>query len=187
MARLNVKDRLFLILGIALPFCLILFIWTARYLHQKNIPPPQFSFIYAVKNYGDHNLIVENNAVYLVRKYARLKKEAPITAPDLFLYDMENNKSQKVNYNFNKDSLINNEAIKISFFPNYRITTAQPAPDGYTFSHGRNPHAWFDLFGGYKHAFFLSKDGKRHRLNIDEKYYSVTFLGWLVPEDYNAQ
>lgn len=183
MTDSTVKTRILLLLGIALPALLVIFIWAFRESHQTLIPPPQFNFIYTINNYGPNKIVVENNAVYLIRQN---KEQTQFNKPELYLYDVTAQKSQALSYSEPENSAQLESKTEIYKFEQLQIQTQPTSPDGFVFEHVYHRSLLFGAFNsGAKQGYFLSKEGKRFELELYHQYQSVQFLGWLIRERVN--
>lgn len=187
MIQWRSKEKIFLILGIFLPSAIVALAWTQRFIAHHNIPPPQYSFIYAARNYGNFLLKVDSNKIYFEKINRNTASSLPAQLPELYYYNALTHESEKIAFTAKQSDFDKVDRIELIYFPSYSISTNNIAPDGYTFEtrYNRNPIA--SIFGGYQPYFSLTNDGKRVFLKIDPESYSISFLGWLVPEVPNGQ
>lgn len=183
MPMLQARNKLLLLLGIVIPAALVIFIWLMRYLHHTNIQPPQYNFIYAVKNYGPYTLTIENNGVILVNKNPPQSANAQAPRqelPQIFLYNIQTNQVEPLQYQQPADLTI--AKSKVLAFDKHLIDPRPLSPDGFTFSNKYTQAYLLDISSSRgRYEIFLSKSGKRFPLNITQDHYQVQFLGWLTP------
>jgi hypothetical protein len=181
------KQHLPLIVGISLPFVLIVIVLVAVFLPNMFVNP-QYNFVYsnyshdryyyenAFKNYYE----LENGKIVLkpVVNLAEIEKNYPnrilLDAPELFLYDVKNDAARKI-------SLEEANALN--------LVSGPTSPDGYTVSYRYGHNGIFEIFGSDNdnRGFFISKGNASKKLpaltNFDGRYYysdaNFGVLGWV--------
>lgn len=192
----KIKDNIFLILGVTLPVLIVTFVWILRVAHQRNIPPPQYSFIYVENYYSQNRIVVEDNAVYVITNKAPVatsthQESQPKQQSKLYLYDIQTQSANELPYTAPLPNPDNEQKTLIFKMNNATLKTDYQAPDGYSFEMRAQGGGSGMVFGGYNHGYayeyHLKKDGKRYPLNIKKdtssnSYAGYTqFLAWVVP------
>jgi hypothetical protein len=183
------KKHLPLIIGLAVPFLMILFVAVSIYVPSW-FANPQYSFIYSVKDnydgYGDtysvkNGVVVKETVPYPTSTtpyYGYPNNKYPETKVYLYKYDRETNTTKEISYE---------DAQKL------KLITNRESPDGYVLEQGTSDSGIFEIFGGYDANnppdWFLRKGAMNKRVTlqfptaIDTRYYyynnNFKFLGWI--------
>ncbi len=171
----KLKQNISLIIGLAIPFLMIVFVAAAIYFPRwfSTVAPPKYDFLYAV-GYG------RGDVQYLVRQGKLVKEQ--IRSPQqgyppyrvgleikFFIHRVKTNRSEEVTFD---------DAAKLD------LDSRIKAPDGYSVVHGRRSTEFFPFFASWDYkSRYLKKDSHTEKLNIEigEDYsYSFRFLGWIV-------
>lgn len=171
-------QKISLALGIGLPLILVAILWVSMQIKQKQIPDPQYNFLYTVQYYSPARLISRDNKIYLHMPKDRVVERFP----QLYYYDFNNHTATEINYQ--KPNIESSGAEYILIYqPNgYRIIDNQNSPDGYAYRYG-SKGSLLAIFGsGNRHRQYLTKQGKQLELHIEPPNRYIQILGWLTPE-----
>lgn len=160
-----------LIIGLAIPPAMIVFVAMAIYLPRVfvSVDPPQYDFLFMTGNAYQVAYYVRDG--HLVEEQSGTTP-APAMPPDVrfFVYNVAGDKLQEMSFE---------EASRIS------LDSSMIAPDGYRVEQGRH-RGWFlfDFSYGVP-RWFLVKNGHSHKLEAISDpeapyhYYYLRFLGWV--------
>ncbi|MCS5708519.1 hypothetical protein CC99x_006310 [Candidatus Berkiella cookevillensis] len=187
----KIKNNIFLILGVALPVLIVTFVWILRIAHQRNIPPPQYNFIYVENNYSYNRIVLENNAVYVITAKvpaptANNPQPLPKQQPKLYLYDLQSQSANELSYHAPMPNPDNEQKTFIFNIKNASLSTDYKSPDNFIFESRYRGGSAGIIFGGhtgFSHEYYLKNDGKKFPINIKKENPSnyVQFLAWIVP------
>lgn len=187
----KIKNNIFLILGVALPALIVTFVWILRVAHQRNIPPPQYNFIYVENNYSHNRIVLENNAVYLITAKAPLStannpQPLPKQQPKLYLYDLQAQSANELSYHAPTPNPDNEQKTFVFNIKNASLNTDSKSPDNFIFEsryRGSNTGIILGNYGGFSYEYYLKNDGKKFPINIKKENPSnyVQFLAWIIP------
>jgi len=171
------KQNISLIIGLAIPVAMILFIGVAingpRWFNS--VEPAKYDFLYIT---GQQ----DPNVVYLVDK-GRLSvtdntpegvSPAAQYPTRLFVHDVASN---------------TNREIQLAEAMNLPLDGSIRSPDGFTISEGRR-RGWFIFgYGGYNGQRYLVKDNYSEKLDLESDtgngsyYWNFRFVGWLTGDE----
>jgi len=170
----NKKQNISLIIGLAIPVAMILFIGIAingpRWFNS--VEPPKYNFLYVTGEQGPY-------VVYTVEKGRLVVTEnKPESAPETIQYPV---------HFFVHDVVHNtNREIQIEDALSLRLDGSVRSPDGFTINTGRS-RGWFIFgFGGYNGEQYLVKDSFSEKLDLESDtgdnyyYWNFRFLGWVI-------
>lgn len=175
------KKNLPLLVSLAIPVLMILFVAAAVYLPALFAAPPQYDFLFAFNNnYYDNRYRYRVDSGRVVRIDLPMPPErqkephAPTPLdPELYLYDVETDTARQISLE---------ETQKL------RISDNVQSPDGYEVRQGRGGSDFpFFFHSSYDwQARYLVGHGTSRLLHLprkgDPNYYdNVQFLGWILP------
>ena len=179
------KKNLPLIIGISLPFLMIIVVVVSIYL-PRMFMNPTYSFLYTVSSYdcppkviyenGNNITQCESTSYTIDNGKVLLQKQTTSynRTQKLYLYDIERDSTREI-------SLEDAKA--------YGISSDSRSPDGYEVSYQYGGGAGiFDLFGGgYYNGGWVIKKGiasKPLSVTLRDRYYynsgDIAFLGWVL-------
>lgn len=188
------KQNFTLVLGIALPFLLVIFLMLAQFTARLTIEPPQYDVVYMTQsNYaGDYSATLSTDG-RLELYFMRPKNSTdynPVIQPEsrIFIFNPRTETVQSFVLDVPQSA---EPGIKIAIaipepLKNLNLTTNQTAPDGYVFRQMQSYNGNFmtELFGGYRNRFGyeLYKNGLRIAVPGPLNYYGhqQVFVGWTV-------
>jgi hypothetical protein len=158
-----------LIVGIAIPLLMIVFVALSIYLPTLFVKP-KFDFLYAVGGFYGTQYSVKNGQ--LIETYSEYPKYyTPQTETKLFFYDIKKNESQEISFE---------QAKK------FQLDSNIESPDGFEVVYGRRGEGIFPFF------FFSERDyqtvyiqghnlSKKLNIRLSGAYYQrFQFLGWVI-------
>lgn len=171
------KENITLIIGLAIPVVMVLFIAGAIYLPSLfvNVEPPNFNFMYMTNNsYGEYTYKVKNNK--LTRKKIERKNNhynSQNRQVRFFIHNIKTHKNKELSFE---------EASAISINSNIE------SPDGFKIENGRRSYGLFPFYSrGNYYTRYLTKDNYSEKIklhtNSNNYYYSFRFLGWLETQE----
>ncbi|NNC97428.1 MAG: hypothetical protein HKN88_05090 [Gammaproteobacteria bacterium] len=160
-----------LILGLAIPVLMILFIAVSIYVPQlfDNTPPPSVNFLYTSDYTHPHSLQVRKNRLEWVKghTYNEQQDKAYASKPVIYVHDVKTNTSKSIDFEEAQNLLLDAKAI---------------APDGYKIEQSRR-NGWFPFDYHYSRDRYLVNAHAAHKLNLEytnQSYYGFNFLGWVI-------
>lgn len=169
------KKNLPLIIGIAIPVAMVLFIAGSIYL-SSNAVHPQYDFLYTTRGY-DNAYVIKNGQLTEWNAATSSDKNAyappppyPYNAAKLYVYDVRQDKSVPVSFEKARTFTLYAEAM---------------SPDGYIVSRGSSGGGGvFSLFydGGDYNTWYIKSPKGAKKLDIQADgsyYYDIQFLGWI--------
>lgn len=177
--KTNVK--LFLSLGIGLPFVLVAILWLAVQLKQNQIEGPNYNFIFAMTNRAPVKFVIKDNSLFL-KTY---KTTRSYSLPEIYIYDVNYHTLTPINYQ--KPNVNYKEAVelKVYDFKDFQVVPSSSSPDGYRYQYYSQGHLFW-LFGGAKKKPKLIKNGKRFALHFPgSEQRRPIILGWIIQENRN--
>lgn len=176
--HMKITQKISLALGIGLPLILVAILWVSMQIKQKQIPDPQYSFLYTVQYASPARLISRDHKIYLYMPKDRVVERFP----PLYYYDFNNHTATEINYQKPNIGPSNEQYILIYQPKGYLIINNQSSPDGYDYRYG-SKGAILGLFNsGSRHRQYLIKQGKQLELHIEPPNRYIKILGWLTPE-----
>jgi len=180
------KKNLPLIIGLAIPVLMIVFVAIAVYA-PSFFAHPKYSFVFSTgdtypNDYGDHYSVVNNVITKTTNPYPQnqgIVKYSPRPI-NLFVYDAQADTVRSITFE---------DAQKL------KVDVSPKSPDGYVLERGDSNNGIFDIFGSSQNynSWFL-KNGiisKRIYLTaMDNSYYYSNynqFLGWITSGNFNNQ
>lgn len=183
------KKNLPLIIGLAVPVLMIVFIAAAIYLPNLTAHP-QYSFIYSARDpynyngYGDQYSVKDSkitketiNPPKPIPTPGYTPPEYPVTKTYLYIYDAASQTAKEITFE---------DAQK------YTLNNNQTSPDGYSLEQGGRNAGIFDLFGGYDYSkgpeWYLRNGAANKKVNLQfpgstsNYYYNSNFqlVGWIL-------
>lgn len=161
-----------LIIGLLIPFLMIIFVAGSIYIPALFAPPPRYSFLYTSSNDYNYRWTFEVRGDKLVRIDRVVPKDsnANNTDPALYLYNPTTKQNTLVTWS---------DAQKFTLSP------AGVSPDGYRISQGSSGG---DFPFGMRDDNGPSLYFRGHNTNIrfqtttDNGYWNFRFLGWILPQ-----
>jgi hypothetical protein len=166
-----------LIVGLAIPVVMILFVATAIYLPRlfSSVDPPEYDFLYMVGSpYGNEQYRVIEGRLELQ------KVEPPNSTPPgadwprkLYVHHVASNTSELISFD---------DATRLALDPTPR------SPDGFEIVNGRRSEFFFPILSSTDYQTrYLQQDGWSRKLDLeigsDVGYTNMfIFLGWIVEE-----
>ncbi len=186
-ARIS-KDNLVIVIGISLPLLVILLFLLATTTPKFLVAPPQYDFLFTsfVSAYPNVPPARVNIDVYQGQVRARIYRNQGAQVTRLFLFDHNTSNIREIPISIpgHADTLENGTEIQIPELKGLKLSASLQAPDGYEF---RGP----DYRGGgiipellgmrRRRRATIARGGAVIPLPLDPPYYSVLFLGWIVP------
>lgn len=174
---MNISKNMVLWVALAIPVFMILFVAAAIYIPQRGIEAPQYSFVYALRNYSDgyEYTVVDGNLTRREIAEPGAIKPTPAEtrfAPTrFFLYDVRNTTSRELAF----------EEVQTLSLDN-NVTS----PDGYEMKRGGEGGGVFPFFfseGNYNKQY-LVKGNRAIELELKQigepYYYNQSFIGWVI-------
>lgn len=170
---MRVEKNISLIIGIAIPILMIVFVAASIYLPGLFSPPPKFNFLYVTGDdyYQGHEYAVENGK--LIKREVKYPEHYTPRVARLFLHDVTKNESKEISFE---------DAQKLSLDSNTK------SPDGFEVVFGTRDYGIFSLFagGGDYDTIYLKGHNTSKKLNLSSGgagryyyYYGFRFLGWI--------
>jgi len=173
------KKNLPLIVGLTLPFVVIILVLIAVYV-PSFIAKPQYDFILTDQPRGYYE---SYGIFYEVKEGKIVRTEIPYPS-DVNIYKTAYKEPRLFIYRAGADSV---EEISFAEVQGKTISTSSKAPDGYEIEYNRGNNGIFEIFGssGDYRSIFLTKGMARTRISLvtmRSNYYSDTrqFLGWVI-------
>lgn len=157
-----------LIIGLAIPVVMVLFIALSVYLPRifDNTPAPTVNFLYTSGNSYTHRLEVKDHQLKWVENN-NSNREKDDEMPTIYLHDVKTNTSSEISYA---------DSQKLT------LESRQESPDGYKIEQSRRQGFFlFDYRGSREH--YLVNGHAAHELKLEYKnnyYYGFNFLGWVI-------
>lgn len=174
---MTTKKNVSLIMGIAIPICMIVLVAASIYLPGVFSPPPKFNFLYVMNEdyYESQQYFVENGI--LVKRevtYPNAPRGTPSVAR-LFVHDVAKNESKEISFE---------GALKLHLDPNVK------SPDGFEVVYGSRGAGIFPLFFSSSEDYntlYIKGHHANRKLNMPSRgtgrysYYDgrFRFLGWI--------
>ena len=174
---MNMSKNMVLWVALAIPVLMVLVVAGSIYLPMSGAEPPQYDFIYALRNYSDgyEYSVVDGRLVADVIHREGATKDVPAgvaSAPTRFFrQDVAANTSQEL-------SLADVQKLKID--------NTIPSPDGYALKRGGQGGGVFPFFffeGNYNDQYLVKGTAsfKMDLKEISEPYFAPTqFIGWVI-------
>lgn len=170
---MKVEKNISLIIGIAIPILMIVFVAASIYLPGLFSPPPKFNFVYVTGDdyYQGRQYVVENGR--LTKREVKYPERYTPGLARLFVHDVSKNESKEISFE---------DAQKLSLDPNAK------SPDGFEVVHGSWDEGIFSLFFGREDydTVYLKGHNTSKKLNLSSidtgRYYYYNrfrFLGWI--------
>ena len=169
------QKNISLIVGLAIPFLMIVLVAASIYLPGLFAPQPKFNFLYVTDDdyYQGHAYVIENGK--LTKREVKYPEHYIPGVIRLFVHDVSANESKEVSFE---------EAQQLHLDPNVK------SPDGYEVVYGSAEYGFFPLFfsGGRDYnSMYLKGHSTSKKLKLqtpsDGRYYysrdRARFLGWI--------
>lgn len=172
MQMKNKKD-ISLIIGIAIPILMIVFVAASIYLPSLFSPSPKFNFLYVTgdRYYGKYQFVVENGK--LAKREVKYPEHYNSEVARLYIHDVLKNESKEISFE---------DAQKLYLDPN------KESQDGFEVVYGSYDGGIFSIFFGREDydTVYLKGHNVSKKLNLSSSgnghyyyYNSFRFLGWL--------
>ncbi len=165
------KKNVPLIVGIAIPILMVIFIAASIYLPGLFAPPPKYNFLYITGgDYRSRDLYSVQNSKLIKNEIKYPDKDISRGNPKLFAYDVTKNESKEIFFEDAQKLTLNSNII---------------SPDGFEVVKG-NYHYDFTsfFFGGdrdYRTWYIKGHNtSKKLSIQIDGYYYNSYFIGWVI-------
>ena len=171
-------NRISLIIGLAIPVLVVLFIAASIYLPRwfSTVQPPTYDFDYQTGSYPSNTRYRVINQHLTTADSARTPAVDPALVtrnktserPRLFLHHVQQNRSEELSFD---------QASNLILDP------SQIAPDGYRLEWGTRNDGFPFFYSRDSHARYLVKKHRAIPMNLiapDGNYYSLHFLGWVL-------
>jgi hypothetical protein len=182
------KKNLPLIIGLAIPVLMIVFVAAAIYIPSL-FAHPQYSFVFSAgdtysTNYGDHYSVVKNTIVKNTVPYPKDQNNAPYPKSNpigLFVYNAKTDSVSPITFE---------EAQKLT------VDISSKSPDGYILDRGGNNNGIFEIFGSNRNynEWYLKKGVVSKKVYLtaqNDRYgyngYYDQFLGWVISGDISTK
>lgn len=171
---MNAGKNLPLLVGLAIPFLMILFVAASIYLPQLfSHAEPKQDFLYVTgESYPTEHFVVRNGK--LEKREIKLpENRPPPREPRLFVHDVSKNESREISFD---------EAQK------FILDSRNQSADGFEVVYGTRGSGFFPLLfwsdTDYQ-SVYLKGPGKARKMNVvlsapPHYYYNFRFLGWIV-------
>ena len=169
------QKNISLIIGLAIPFLMIVLVAASIYLPGLFAPQPTINFLYVTGDdyYLDHSYVVENGE--LTKREVKYPEHYTPGVTRLFVHDVSVNESKEVSFE---------EAQQLRLDANVKST------DGYEVVYGNVEYGFFPLFfSGDRdyNSMYLKGHSTSKKLKLqtpsDGRYYYTRdrahFLGWI--------
>ena len=168
------RKNISLIIGLSIPFLMIVLVAASIYLPGLFSPQPKVDFLYVTDDdyYQGHAYVVENGK--LTKREVTYPEHYTPGVTRLFVHDVLANESKEVSFE---------EAQQL------RLDVNVKSPDGYEVVYGSAEYGFFPLFFSgdrdYNSTYLKGRStSKKLKLQIpsDGRYYSrdrARFLGWI--------
>lgn len=191
------KDNSVLLIGIILPIVMIIIFGLATVIPKYFVASPHYNLVFttAYDPYSNNGLkirvengklkaqFIYNNPVQATNNYA--------VKPTLYIFDVKSKTIREIYINLpvlTPDTKFFVQEINIPELNNVTIDESTIAPDGYQYNPANynNSGLLSGLFYGARAgAPSISKNGYSIPITLDSQssYYSVRFIGWIIPEE----
>ena len=167
------KENITLIIGLAIPVVMVLFIAGAIYLPSLfiNVDPPKYSFMYMTNSNRDgYNYQVKENRISRTEKKKKNNyynsNQYPVR---FFVHNIKSHKNKELSFE---------EAKAIELNPHVE------SPDGFQIEQGRRSYGFFPFYSRSNYyTRYITKEGYAEKLKLHSNkrnYYNFRFLGWLT-------
>lgn len=169
---MDLRKNSTLIIGIAIPILMIVFVGLSIYLPALFATPPQFSFLYSsgdTYDYAWDYRVVGNKLQRIPRNVDR--KYAVPGEPTFYLYDIKKQESSQLTFEQTQKLKLDQSTV---------------SPDGYSVVRGNGGDGFFpfDFNGSNYNSFYLRGHNTSHKITVktsDGNYWNFRFLGWVLP------
>lgn len=184
------KRNFVVVLGVALPSALVLFLVIVRGMSISSVPDPRHDLLFTTGSYGDSQLefSVEGGRLkvrYLPPAEGRARP-AVASRPELYYLDVDRLTARKIPIELpldEKGELVDRvQVLDVPMLANLELDPSSLAPDGYRFEYSSfNGGLLTDLWGGRgRYGYVLQKDGRRIKVPDAAYRYDVRLVGWVV-------
>lgn len=184
------KRNFVVVLGVALPSALVLFLVIVRGMSISSVPDPRYDLLFTTGNHGDSPLefSVEGGRLkvrYLPPAEGRTRP-ATASRPELYYLDVERLAARKIPIELpvdEKGELVDRvQVLDVPMVAGLELDPSSMAPDGYQFEYSRsNGGLLTDIWGGRgRYGYVLHKDGRRIKVPDTSYRYGVRLVGWVV-------
>ncbi len=167
------KENIPLIIGIALPLLMIVFVAASIYVPRWFTDPPQYDFLYSNADYYRLDYDYEVVDGRLIKIYSATDRD--ISESDLliieeeavfYLHDLSENESEKISFDLASDLILDD---------------SKESPDGYKIERGSGG----GMFGNNNYnKLYIKGNGSSRKLDLERgtgyRYYDFNFIGWIT-------
>ncbi len=155
------KKLIYILFSLPLLFLLVLFL--LAYIPSK-LNSPEYNYLYSLHAWDSkYQFSITWSKLTKIEWYSRYQDDFDRDLPKLFLHDVYENKSTKVDFDDYKDKTI----------------IEWESPDWYTFQRYSSNYWVFPFFNHVWPNYTLRGSISSHHQNLYNNNYSVNFLWWL--------
>lgn len=171
MRSMDFKKHLTLIIGIAIPVIMVIFVAASIYIPAYFAPTPKFSFLYISDNTYDYrwDYLVRSGTITRIDRNADAKY-VQTGDPVFYIYDAAKKESTQISFD---------EAQKL------KLDESPVSPDEYEIvrGNGNGGDFPFDFNGNDYNSFYFRGHNTafRAKLKTNGNYWNFRFLGWILP------
>ena len=170
---MKIKKDISLIIGVAIPILMIVFVAASIYLPGLFSPPPKFNFLYVTgdRYYEKYQFVVENSR--LTKREVKYPERYTPEVARLYIHDVSRNESKEISFE---------DAQKLYIDPNTK------SQDDFEVVYGSYDGGIFSIFFGREDydTVYLKGHNTSKKLNLSSSgnghyyyYNSFRFLGWI--------
>ncbi len=166
------KKNVPLIVGIAIPILMILFVAASIYLPGLFAPSPKYNFLYITGgDYRNRDIYSVNNSRLVRNDIKYPENNSPRSNPKLFLHDTVKNDSREISFEDAQKLAVNSNRI---------------SPDGFEVIRGDYYYDFTSLFfgGGRNYrTWYIKGHNTSKKLNLQTdsySYYHTYFIAWIM-------
>jgi hypothetical protein len=160
-----------LIIGLAIPLLMVMFIATSIYTPRlfDNTPAPTVNFLYTSAYSHPHRLEVRDNRLEWIKGETNntQQNKAYERPPKIYFHDVKLNSSREIDLESAQKLLLD---------------ARNTSPEGYKVEQSRH-HGFFIFDHRYSRDRYLVNKHANHKLALEyagSSYYGFQFLGWVV-------
>jgi hypothetical protein len=185
------KRNFVVVIGVALPTLLVLFLAVVRGAQISSVPDPRYDLVFASNTYGSPQLEFSVEAGKLKVRYLPppedQMRQAVRVVPELFYLDVGRLAVRKIPVELPVDAggqLAGQvQALDVPQLADLELDPSSIAPDGYRFEYASSSGGLLTgIWGGngdrYRHV--LKKDGRRIKVPDTVHRYDARVVGWVV-------
>lgn len=170
------KKNIPLYIGISLPVILIIVIAVAVYV-PRIIANPEYDFIYLVDDSNQRSIHLNEQ---VCTEY-KIENDRLIEVGEQNQYPSGMCVSDEVIFYRHDLSEGINKEISVETVKTLKVDSQHVSPDGWSFRREYANNGIFEIFGGRRnYEWLVVKNSVRLPVNINENYYNVRFVGWVI-------